>query len=116
MTIASMVLSGILFGIIVYAWTELRRIPLVAACTIVIALMGLYFVWQPSQANALAEVIGIGRGADLVLYLWTLISLLIVFNLHLKLRAQMELITGLAREVALLRSGNPDLSRSTTTP
>jgi hypothetical protein len=33
-----------------------------------------------------------------------LISLLILFNLHLKLRSQMELITELAREVALLRT------------
>ena len=56
----------------------------------------------------LADLVGVGRGADLILYLWVLISLLILFNLHLKLRSQMELITELAREVALLRT---ELSR-----
>lgn len=102
--IAPIVLSTILSGILVYAWSEQRRVPLVATCTIVAAAAGLYFVWLPSHANMLAELAGVGRGADLMLYLWVLISLLILFNLHLKLRSQMELITQLAREVALLRT------------
>jgi hypothetical protein len=106
--IASIVLSAILCGILVYAWSEQRRVPLVASCTIIATVGGLYFVWFPSQANQLAELVGIGRGADLILYVWVLISLLILFNLHLKLRSQIELITELARDVALLRT---ELSR-----
>lgn len=102
--IASLLLSAILCSILVYAWSEQRRVPLVAICTIIAAAAGLYLVWFPWQANMLAELVGIGRGADLILYVWVLISLLILFNLHLKLRSQMELITELAREVALLRS------------
>jgi hypothetical protein len=106
--IAPILLSALLCGILVYAWSEQRRVPLVAICTIIAAAAGLYFVWFPSHANMLAELIGIGRGADLIMYLWVLISLLILFNLHLKLRSQMELITELAREIALLRA---ELSR-----
>ena len=102
--IASILLSALLCGILVYAWSEQRRAPLVATFTIVSAAAGFYFVWFPSHANLLAELAGIGRGADLILYLWVLISLLILFNLHLKLRSQMELITELARELALLRT------------
>ena len=102
--IASVILTAFLCGILVYAWSEQRRAPLVAACTVAAAVLGLYFVWFPSHANALAEIAGVGRGADLILYLWVLISLLILFNLHLKLRSQMELITELARETALLRA------------
>ena len=102
--IASILLSTILCGILVYAWSEQRRVPLVAICTIIAAVGGLYFVWFPSQANQLAELVGIGRGADLILYMWVLISLLILFNLHLKLRSQMELITELARDLALLQA------------
>jgi hypothetical protein len=102
--IAPVLLSALLCGILVYAWSEQGRVPLVAACTIIAAAAGLYFVWFPSQANRLADLVGVGRGADLVLYLWVLISLLILFNLHLKLRSQMELITQLARELALLRA------------
>ena len=102
--IATILLSALLCGILVYAWSEQRRVPLVATCTIIAAAAGLYFVWFPSQANMLAEMVGIGRGADLILYLWVLISLLILFNLHLKPRSRDGAITELAREVALLRT------------
>ena len=43
-------------------------------------------------------------GVDLIIYVWVVISLLIVLNLHLKLRAQMELITALAREIAIVKA------------
>ena len=55
----------------------------------------------PSHATRLAELVGIGRGVDLIIYTWVGISLLVLLNLHLKLRAQMELITVLAREIAI---------------
>jgi hypothetical protein len=102
--IAPVLLSALLCAILVYAWSEQRRAPLVAGITILAAAAGLYFVWSPSHATVLAEFVGVGRGVDLILYLWVLISLLILFNLHLKLRSQMELITNLAREVALLKT------------
>jgi hypothetical protein len=102
--IAPALLSALLCVILVYAWSEQRRAPLVAASTMIAAAAGLYLVWFPSHANALAEVAGVGRGADLILYLWVLISLLVLFNLHLKLRSQMELITQLSREIALLKA------------
>ncbi len=60
-------------------------------------------MWFPAHATVLAELAGVGRGVDLIIYVWVVISLLIVLNLHLKLRAQMELITELAREIALVR-------------
>ncbi len=59
---------------------------------------------------------GVGRGVDLVLYIWVCITLIVLLNLHLKLRTQMELITVLARTIALAdarsgpkeKSGSPD--------
>ena len=38
---------------------------------------------------------------DLIMYLWVCISLIVLLNLHLKLRSQHELITALARAIAL---------------
>ena len=55
----------------------------------------------PTHASRLAALVGIGRGVDLILYLWVVISLIVLLNLHLKLRAQMEVITVLAREIAI---------------
>jgi hypothetical protein len=101
--IVQLFLSVLLTGTLLYAWVEYRRSPVVASVSVLAACAGLYFVWFPAHATLLAEAVGVGRGVDLIIYVWVVISLLIVFNLHLKLRAQMELITRLAREIAILR-------------
>ncbi len=102
--IAQIILTVLLGGILFYAWTEHRRSPAIGLTAVVVASSGLYFVWLPAHATALAELAGVGRGVDLIIYVWVVISLLVALNLHLKLRAQMELITTLAREVALLNA------------
>jgi hypothetical protein len=99
---AQVILSILLAGILLYAWTEFRRSPAVSMLSMVLAGAGLYFVWVPAHSTYLAELVGIGRGADLILYLWVCISLILLLNLHLKLRMQMELITMLARKLALV--------------
>jgi hypothetical protein len=44
---------------------------------------------------------------DLILYIWLCISLILLLNFHLKLRMQMELVTTLARKIALRESNAP---------
>jgi small membrane protein len=105
--IAQFILSSLLAGILLYAWTEYRRSPAVALMTLLIASAGLYFVWMPDHSTRLAELVGIGRGVDLILYIWVCISLIVLLNLHLKLRTQMEMITVLARKVALAEASRP---------
>jgi small membrane protein len=104
--IARFLLSALLFAVMVYAWSEYRRSPIVGFASVLAALGGLYFVWFPAHASALAELAGVGRGVDLIIYTWVVISLLMLLNLHLKLRVQMEVITALVREMAL---SNPRL-------
>ena len=99
--IAQFILSILLAGIVVYAWSEYGRSPVVAVLTLLVASAGLYFVWMPEHSTQLAEAVGIGRGVDLILYIWVCLSLIVLLNLHLKLRTQMELITALARKIAL---------------
>jgi len=99
--IAQILLSLLLCAVLLYAWIEYRRSPVVALLSSVASLAGLYFVWEPSDSTRLAEFVGIGRGVDLILYTWVGISLIIILNLHLKLRTHLELITVLARTIAL---------------
>jgi hypothetical protein len=99
--IAQLILSVTLAGILLYAWAQYRRSPAVALLTLIVAVAGLYLVWEPEHSTRLAELIGIGRGADLIFYIWVCFSLLALLNLHLKLRTQLELITVLARKVAI---------------
>jgi hypothetical protein len=102
--IAKLVFIMLLLTVVLYAWREYRHAPLVGLLSTMAALAGLYFVLVPSHATWLAEHVGIGRGVDLVIYVWVAISLIVLLNLHLKMRAQMELITTLARAVALERA------------
>ena len=99
--IAQFLLTGLLAAIMVYGWTQYRRSPVIAIFSTGAAAVALYLVWMPSHATFLAESVGIGRGVDLVIYIWVVISLLMFINLHIKLRAQMELITKLARSIAI---------------
>ncbi len=79
------------------------------------AVTGLYFVWLPSHATWLAAQVGVGRGVDLILYVWVVISLIVLLNLHLKLRVQTELITVLARELAIANARWPTNQKSSGT-
>lgn len=101
--IAQALLSILLALVLLHGWTQFRRSPLVAATSIVAGLAGLYLVWAPEQTSAIAAFAGIGRGVDLILYLWVCISLNLLLSLHLKQRMQQETITKLARAMALQR-------------
>ena len=70
----------------------------------VAALFGIYLVWVPEQATVIAQHVGIGRGTDLVLYIWILISFFSLVVVYLKMNNQFEAITSLARELALTRA------------
>ena len=99
--IAQFILTALLCATLFYAWFEYPRSPAVGLLTVVAAWAGLFFVWFPEQASRLAGWVGIGRGVDLVIYVWIAISLIVLLNLHLKIRSQMELITALARTIAI---------------
>ena len=99
--------AGLLI-IVVYAFTQKAKSPFVSVVTMLGALAGLYFVWVPGHANAIANFIGIGRGADLIFYCWIVISLAILLNLHFKVRSNLELVTALARKVAIVEAEQYD--------
>jgi small membrane protein len=99
--IAQLMLSAMLFAVLLYATMTYRQAPIIGLLAVLAAFSGLYFVWVPHHATWLAELAGIRRGVDLFLYVWVVISLIMLLNLHLKLRAQLELITRLARSIAI---------------
>jgi small membrane protein len=105
--IAQLILTTLLGGILLYAWGEYKRAPAIGLLAMVVAAVGLYFVWVPAHATRLAALVGIGRGVDLILYVWVVISLIVLLNLHLKLRMQTETITVLARELAIANARSP---------
>ena len=86
--------------ILMYAVSQ-RRFSRLSHGMALLSLVGVYFVWFPDQTTVLANIVGVGRGADLLMYCWIVLSLLIITSLHLQQRRQLELITELARFLAL---------------
>jgi hypothetical protein len=102
--IIQILLSVFFLSVAFYAYTQKARSPFVSLLSSLMAVGGTYFVWLPDQTNDLAHWIGVGRGADLVFYMWIAISLLVFVNIHFKIRSHLELTTILARKIALLEA------------
>lgn len=92
-----------------FALREWRVSKLVGLGLLAVSVVGGVFVWVPGAADATARQLGVGRGADLVLYLYCAISFLLILNLSLKLRTQHEMLTRLARHMALANPRPPAL-------
>ena len=99
--IAQLFFTALLTMIVLTAFVQLRQIPLVGATVICAAIFGGYLVWVPDHATLIAHWMGIGRGTDLILYVWILISSAILLILYLNAREQFQVITVLARTIAL---------------
>jgi hypothetical protein len=109
--IAQLIFTIVLLGVALAAFTQLPQIPVVGGIVIGAALFGGYLVWMPDHATYIANMVGIGRGADLVLYVWVLITCAILLLLYLNLREQLQLITTLARRMALSEAALPEEAR-----
>ena len=76
--IVSVVATG-LFGSVLFL-AAVRKFTFLGLklAVMLFAAAGVYFVWNPDQMTRLAQMVGIGRGADLVTYATTLILFLTV--------------------------------------
>ena len=97
-----------LFCIAVYAYFQRRSAPVVALVVALLAFGAMPLVIRPELANRLANLVGIGRGADLLLYCFILISLAAIFNLHLRFRENERRMTAIARGLAIATATVPD--------
>lgn len=95
------VLTAFAVLVIAYGVREWRRSRPVGFALILISLVGTFFVWFPALADRFAEIAGVGRGADLVLYCYSATSFVMLLNLALKQRELHRSITELARHVSL---------------
>jgi small membrane protein len=105
--IFSILLTVFLFGLFVYALLQKKQFPLVGRLLPLVALLGIYVAWFPNQTSKWANMVGIGRGVDLMLYVWIMASGLLFLVLHLKLVAQQRMLTELVRAVALQHVRTP---------
>lgn len=100
MIIQAILIAGLLLCI-AYAFFQRGRSAWISAVIAATATVGIYFVLNPGQTTDIATFVGVGRGADLVLYCWIVISLVVSINLHFRMIGLQASITELTRELAL---------------
>jgi hypothetical protein len=103
MTIKVLLTLGLL-GAFSYVFVQSGTLRLIKLTTTVVIVLGIYFVWLPTHATLVAEVLGVGRGADLLMYFWIMVTLIVLLNLQLKLRAINIMLTKLTRHIAKLEA------------
>jgi small membrane protein len=87
--------------------TTSRFVRLLILATIAV---GTVFVWVPDETTAIAETLGVGRGADLILYVWVILTLALILVLYLKVIRMGRKITLLTRAIAVANARTPEPS------
>jgi small membrane protein len=90
-----------------YALGQSHTPRLVRWANVLASSAGVFFVLQPELTNRIALALGVGRGADLLLYCWVVVSLALFAHLQLALLRSKELMTELARAIALATARRP---------
>jgi hypothetical protein len=86
---------------LVYAYARKSRSHLISGFMAGTAIVGAYIVLFPSHTNVVANLVGVGRGADLIIYCWIMISFIVAIDLRFRILEQQREITLLARRLAL---------------
>ena len=106
--IIKMLLTLALLGSLLYFWfhrAQLRTLSFLIGLGLV---AGIYLVWVPDHATVLARWMGVGRGADLVLYGWVTVSFAVILVQHVRERRMMVLLTGIVRAMAVAAPHQPE--------
>ena len=71
---------------------------------IIFSLIATVTILFPELANDVANVLGVGRGADLILYLLTTLFLFFVLSYYIRVHEDNKRIVVLARKIAILEA------------
>jgi len=77
--------------------------------TLGVILLGVLAVLFPDGVTEVAELVGVGRGADLVLYALCVTFLFVTISLYLRLGQMHDRLVEMARQHALLEAEVRDL-------
>jgi len=100
--IIKVILIAGLMGCLAYAFLQRHKSRRISIVIGAVSVAGSLFVLFPAQTDVVAAIVGVGRGADLILYCWQVIGLMILINLQFRILTLQGMITDLARELTLL--------------
>jgi len=96
-----------LVGLIALFMLRLRNKTFYRLFLIVVAIVGVVFVLNPELTTKLANLVGVGRGTDLILYLCVIAFFLAFMVLYAKVRNLEAAQTELVRQLALANAKQP---------
>lgn len=99
--IAQILLSLGLLSIAFYGVAQRSRSRIVMYVMVAVCIAGEVLVVAPSLSTQVAHVLGIGRGADLILYCFIIASLALNLGMSLRILLLQQDITELVRTLAL---------------
>jgi small membrane protein len=103
---APLIIIGLVL-IAVYAGTKRLsglQILVVAGVTIIGALLVVF----PNASTRVANLLGVGRGTDLVFYLAVLVGLFVASNFYFRFKRQEAALIALARQSAIDHAHEPE--------
>lgn len=69
-------------------------------------------VWIPSVTSSIAQILGIGRGADLIIYSSIIIIFYLIFRIYVKFEDMERQITQIVQTVAMKKLPNKPADKS----
>jgi hypothetical protein len=99
--IISLLLILTLLCVSLYAYRVIVRGAMVGLILLFFSGIAIFFVFFPNQTIMIANLLGVGRGTDLLLYICFMIGIILMLLIHVKFQQQSILITHLARAMAL---------------
>jgi hypothetical protein len=100
------IISLILLGILFFTLMQSRSGHLLRFAMIFSVALGIMLTWMPVLSNTIANYLGVGRGADLIFYIWILVSMLAFVALYFSFNRQNKQLTALSRAFALYVAEN----------
>ena len=103
MWIKLLLLAGVLLTLVWFVRSEhtLRMRASKKLAFFAFVLLNVYAVLRPDDLSMVAHWVGVGRGADLLLYLLAIGVIFIALNFYLRVRQLERALTDLAREMAV---------------
>jgi hypothetical protein len=73
---------------------------------IIFAMLAITTIVLPGTANDVANILGVGRGADLILYLLTTLFLFFILTYYVRIHEDQKKLVILARKIAIIEANN----------
>lgn len=115
MIVVKIILVLFFVFLIVCAIIQRQRVRFIPWVVVFFSCCSIYFVLLPAHSTVVAKFFGVGRGADLLLYLWFAIGSLFIFFLTVQIKSLNENITSLSRFIAIDRAVRGDNSEEPIT-